>query len=59
MRIVFEGRRMLPTEVGDLVLDAIREERFYVLTDGSGKFVARVRCDDILAERNPTNTLDF
>ena len=48
-----------PETVAGQVVDAIREERFYVLTDGSGKFVARVRCDDILAERNPTNTLDF
>ncbi len=38
---------------------AIREERFYVPTDPTGKFVARIRADDILAGRDPTNTLRF
>ncbi len=52
------ARATRPEIVAGQVVDAIREERFYVLTDGSGRFVARVRCDDILAERNPTNTLD-
>ena len=50
-----EGRRMLPTDVGDLVLDAIREERFYVLTHPEAtKERVRSRADDILLDRQPT-----
>ena len=50
-----EGRKLLPTAVGDLVLDAIREERFYVLTHPEAiKERVRSRADDILLDRLPT-----
>ncbi len=50
-----EGRLMLPTEVGDLVLDAIREERFYILTHPDAiKARVRSRADDLIEERLPT-----
>lgn len=50
-----EGRKMLHSEVGELVLNAIREERFYVLTHPEAiKERVRSRADDILLDRLPT-----
>ena len=50
-----EGRRMLPTDVGDLVVAAIREERFYILTHPEAiKERVRSRADDLLLDRLPT-----
>ena len=50
-----EGRRMLPTDVGDLVVEAIREERFYILTHPEAiKERVRSRADDLLLDRLPT-----
>jgi NAD(P)-dependent dehydrogenase (short-subunit alcohol dehydrogenase family) len=43
-----------PERVADLVVDAIRAERLYVLTHPEWKAMVRQRMDDIVAERNPT-----
>jgi NAD(P)-dependent dehydrogenase (short-subunit alcohol dehydrogenase family) len=43
-----------PRRVGDLVLDAIREERFWILTHPQWKPMIRHRMDNILEERPPT-----
>lgn len=43
-----------PRRVGDLVLDAIREERFWVLTHPQWKSMIRHRVENILEERDPT-----
>ena len=45
---------MLPVQVADAVFQAIREERFYILTHPEGKDWIRTRMEDILQERNPT-----
>ena len=46
---------MLPAEVGDLVIEAIRDERFYILTHPESiKERVRSRADDILLDRGPT-----
>jgi NAD(P)-dependent dehydrogenase (short-subunit alcohol dehydrogenase family) len=43
-----------PSQVADQVYDAIREERFYILTDPAwAKSAVRERMEGILAERNP------
>ena len=42
--------------VADMVLEAIREERFYVLTHPRIKGAIETRMRDILDERNPTDT---
>lgn len=42
------------TQVADCVFDAIRESKFYVLTHPETRNKARIRMEDILAERNPT-----
>ncbi len=45
-------------QVADCVLNAIREEKFYILTDPDFvKLMVQLRLDDILQERNPTNPL--
>jgi NAD(P)-dependent dehydrogenase (short-subunit alcohol dehydrogenase family) len=43
-----------PAQVADAVFQAIREERFYILTHPEGKDWIRTRLEDILQERNPT-----
>jgi NAD(P)-dependent dehydrogenase (short-subunit alcohol dehydrogenase family) len=43
-----------PAQVADAVFQAIREERFYILTHPEGKDWIRTRMEDILQERNPT-----
>jgi NAD(P)-dependent dehydrogenase (short-subunit alcohol dehydrogenase family) len=52
-------RQLLPTrmpsaQVADAVFQAIREERFYILTHPEGKDWIRTRMEDILQGRNPT-----
>jgi NAD(P)-dependent dehydrogenase (short-subunit alcohol dehydrogenase family) len=45
---------MPPAQVVDAVFQAIREERFYILTHPEGKDWIRTRMEDILRERKPT-----
>ena len=40
--------------VADRVLDAIRENRFYILAGGSWRRSAETRLEDIRLGRNPT-----
>jgi NAD(P)-dependent dehydrogenase (short-subunit alcohol dehydrogenase family) len=42
-----------PEKVADAVLDAIREDRFYILTHEETKQRVRVKLEDILEGRNP------
>lgn len=45
----------MPAEqVADAVFDAIRNEKFYILTHPEGKQSVRTRMEDILQDRNPT-----
>ncbi len=43
-----------PRAVGDLVLDAIRERRFWILTHPQWKSMIRHRMENIVEERDPT-----
>ena len=45
---------MPPGQVADAIFQAIREERFYILTHPEGKDWIRTRMEDILQERNPS-----
>lgn len=45
---------MDPREVAEIVFDAIREDRFYILTHPDQKIRVKRRMMDILEERNPT-----
>jgi short-subunit dehydrogenase len=47
---------MPPQQVADIVFQAIRDERFYILTHPEWKEAIRVRMEDILQDRNPTFT---
>jgi NAD(P)-dependent dehydrogenase (short-subunit alcohol dehydrogenase family) len=51
-RFLAEG--MPPDEVGAIVLEAIRDERFYILTHPQIKERVEVRMRDILEDRSPT-----
>ena len=41
-------------QVADHVLNAIRDEKFYIITHPEWKDRVRIRMEDILEERNPT-----
>ena len=46
----------IPTsQVADTVFDAIREEKFYILTHPTTKFDVQLRMEDILHDRGPTD----
>ena len=45
---------MPPHQVADIVFQAIRDEKFYILTHPELKEAVRIRMEDILQERNPT-----
>jgi len=47
---------MPPSEVADLVLDAVRNNKFYVLPHQTWKPMIETRVQDILEERDPTLT---
>jgi NAD(P)-dependent dehydrogenase (short-subunit alcohol dehydrogenase family) len=51
-RLVTAGKP--PSEVADLVLEAIREERFYIFPHPEMLANVRVRMENILAQQNPT-----
>lgn len=42
-------------QVADCVFNAMREEKFYILTHPDWKPLVQMRMEDILQERNPTN----
>lgn len=46
---------MSPAQVADFVLEAIRGEKFYIFTHPSVKDSVRMRMEDIVQERSPTN----
>ncbi len=49
-----------PSQVADLVFDAIRREQFYILTHPQGtKLGVQLRMEDILQERMPTETIQL
>ena len=57
MRHAVESGRISAEQVADAVFDAVREERFYILTHQRIKPAIETRMQDILLERLPTNTL--
>jgi NAD(P)-dependent dehydrogenase (short-subunit alcohol dehydrogenase family) len=46
-----------PREVADCVFHAIKEQKFYIFPHPELKDLVRIRMEDILQERNPTNPL--
>lgn len=43
-----------PARIAERVLDAIREQRFYVLSEDNWRRSSEVRCEDVRLARNPT-----
>lgn len=54
MNARFQAEGMAPDEVGEIVFEAVREGRFYILTHPAIKERVRVRMEDILDGRAPT-----
>jgi NAD(P)-dependent dehydrogenase (short-subunit alcohol dehydrogenase family) len=48
---------MPPSQIADLVFKAIHDEKFYILSHAESKALIKLRMDDILQERNPTNPM--
>ena len=49
------GQILSPDDVGAAVLEAVREDRFYILTHpDSTEELVRMRCDDIVEARHPS-----
>jgi NAD(P)-dependent dehydrogenase (short-subunit alcohol dehydrogenase family) len=44
-----------PSQVAEIVFDAIRQEKFYILTHSTTKPAVQTRMEDILLERTPTD----
>jgi NAD(P)-dependent dehydrogenase (short-subunit alcohol dehydrogenase family) len=56
MRHAVMSGRISAEQVADMVLDAVRSNRFYVLTHPKIKGAIRTRMEDILLDRVPTDT---
>ncbi len=52
-RQTLNARGQSPSEVAGKVFEAVRDERFYVITHPEIKGRVRTRMEDILEERNP------
>jgi len=50
------NRGLTPGQAADCVFTALREEKFYIFTHPEAKPLLQTRMEDILQERNPTNT---
>jgi NAD(P)-dependent dehydrogenase (short-subunit alcohol dehydrogenase family) len=48
---------MAPSQVAEMVFDAIRQERFYIFTHKTTKQLVQARMEDILQERMPTDAI--
>lgn len=57
LRHAVESGKISAQQVADAVFDAVREQRFYILTHQRIKPAIETRMQDILLERLPTNTL--
>jgi NAD(P)-dependent dehydrogenase (short-subunit alcohol dehydrogenase family) len=58
LRHAVQSGRISAEQVANLVFEAINAERFYVLPHQKIKPAIEIRLQDILQERNPTNTLN-
>lgn len=57
MRKAVESGRLSAAEVARITLDAVKADRFYILTHPKIKGAIETRMRDILDERTPTNTV--
>jgi NAD(P)-dependent dehydrogenase (short-subunit alcohol dehydrogenase family) len=59
VRQVVQNTGIPASQVADTVFEAIREERFYILTHPSTKFGVQLRMEDILHDRMPTDIMQL
>jgi short-subunit dehydrogenase len=57
MRKAVESGRLSATDVAKMTMDAVKANRFYILTHPKIKGAIETRMRDILEERQPTNTV--
>ncbi|HWH47927.1 MAG TPA: SDR family oxidoreductase [Burkholderiales bacterium] len=57
LRHAVQSGRISAEQVADLVLEAVKAEKFYILPHQKIKPAIEIRMQDILQEREPTNTL--
>ncbi|MGQ0577732.1 MAG: SDR family oxidoreductase [Betaproteobacteria bacterium] len=58
MRHAVQSGRVSAEQIAEIVLEAIRSEKFYILPHQKIKAAIETRMQDILQERQPTNTLN-
>jgi hypothetical protein len=56
MRHAVQSGRVSAEMVAEMVLDGIRQERFYIFTHPRIKAAIQARMEDVLSERNPIDT---
>ena len=56
MRHAMQSGRVSADMVAEMVLDAVRQERFYIFTHPRIKAAIQMRMEDVLNERNPIDT---
>ena len=56
IRHAVQSGRVSADMVADMVLDAVRQERFYIFTHPRIKASIQTRMEDVLNERNPMDT---
>jgi NAD(P)-dependent dehydrogenase (short-subunit alcohol dehydrogenase family) len=59
IRGALDASHVKPKDVAAIVLSAIREEKFYILTHPNIKGAIRARMEDILEERAPRNPMEL
>lgn len=57
LRKAIASGKLSASDIARITLDAVRESRFYIITHPTIKKAIEVRMQDILEERQPTNTL--
>lgn len=50
---------LAPSQVAEMVFDAIRQEKFYIFTHPTTKQLVQLRMEDVLQERMPTDSVQF
>jgi hypothetical protein len=50
---------LAPSQVAEMVFDAIRQEKFYIFTHPTTKQLVQLRMEDVLQERMPTDSAQF
>lgn len=56
IRQAIKSGKLSAADVARITIDAVKNERFYILTHSNVKIAVEIRMNDILLDRQPTNT---